>query len=691
FLIPYVFQKHAGLDVGSLAPAEFVQGRIAGYLTSIGAISTSEPNLDKTIMHSLLVGKQPWLIFPETMRIEGKCILDQPGMFNLYSDTERPSPYEAPLRPPWSRNAAAVALRAELHRRKLARLAEQPVSSELAETLERFDLSSVDEALRKRTVIVPVNIVYFPLPPQTSVFLHLAKQAIKDLSPRAIQELSAEGTVLAQDRDIDITLGDPIDVGEFLDAPEYAGLMACGDAELDRPAANPDTVFQKAAQRLMLRYMEATYSLTTLNHDHIFGGLLRHLRAGTFTEDELRSRAFLAAQRLEKIGRYRLHPRLAEHYPSLAFGGDGSELRDFLDRCLHEGLLRAADGRYIRTRRLRASAAGLETVRTRDILSVSANELEPANEAAAIVKHAAALSPEILRRRIRSHFFEEDRALFEADYAEFAIVEESKPTEVGAPFLLEPRHIRGGVVLIHGYMAAPLEVRALGEYLAEQGFVVYGVRLKGHGTAPEDLARTKWGAWRASVDRAFAVVRSYTDRVVFGGFSMGGVFALLAAAEKQADTLGAFAISAPLELRSYAARLASSVVTMNTILNRFSGRDAPWYVENDPENPHINYFRNPIAGVSELGTAMKAMESVLPDVTAPALIVQGDGDPTVHPHSAQRIFELLGSETKKLIVLHRDRHGIVNGPGSREVFEQVGHFLRSLEARPCLSEARAAG
>lgn len=680
-LLPYVFQKHAGQELWSLAAAELFQGRIAGYLHSVGAISTSDPDRDKTILHSLLVGDHPWIIFPEGRMIKDKRVLDERGMFAVFSGEEPRPPH---------RGAAVLALRAEFYRRKIACLAKRPGQPGLAETLDRFGLASAAEPLRKRTVIVPVNITYFPLRPQANLFLNLAKRAIRDLSPRAIEELSVEGTVLARDTDIDITLGTPIDAGTFLEAPEYAGLMACGDSDLELLAAEPRAMFEEAAHRLMLRYMEAIYGLATLNHDHIFGGLLRHQRARTFTEYELRSRAFLAVRRLKESGQYRLHPRLEAQYPCLASGRACPELRDFLDLSVREGILRECGGRYVRTRHLRASAAGFHSVRTQDILYVLANELEPADQAAAVVKHAAAVPEEIVRLRMRRHFLDGDRAMFEEDYARYALEGESKPREVGAPFLLVPRVIRGGVVLIHGYMAAPLEVRALGAYLLEQGFLVYGARLKGHGTAPEDLAQTKWDAWRDSVDRAFAIVRSYTDSVIFGGFSMGGVLALLAAAEMRADTLGVFAISAPLELRSYAARMASSIVTMNTLLNLFSGRDAPWFVENVPENPHINYVRNPIAGVSELGKVMKAMERALPDVAAPALIIQGDGDPTVHPNSAGRIFELLGSEAKEVIMLERARHGIVNGPGSAEVFEHIGRFVRALEDKRLEAQSRQA-
>lgn len=681
-LLPYVFHKYAGLELWSLAASELFQGRIARYLQSVGAISTNEPEDEKPFLRSLLVGDHPWFVGPDSTMAGNRPFLDARGLFEVYSGN---------VGNPSGCGAGALALEAALARRTLARLAGDGGQPGLSDVLKRFDLQSADDVLRKRTVIVPVNISYFPLRPETNAFPALAKEVMKDRSLRAVDELSVEETVLAQDGDIDIVLGDPIDVGRFLEAPEYADVMVGGDAGMDFPAATSKELFQETARRLTVRHMEDAYALTMLNHSHIFAGLLQHQRGRTFTDYELRSRAFLAVEGLKELDRHRLHPRLAEGYSCLAFGGPCSELRDFLDACVREGILRESRGGYIRTRHLRASAAGLRAVRKRDVLQAAASELDPADEAC-VVSRVAAVPADMLRKRMRRRFLEQDRGMFEADYAQFALPDESKATEVGAPFLLEPRHIRGGVVLVHGYMAAPLEVRALGEYLSEQGFLVYGARLKGHGTAPEDLARTKWDAWRASVDRAFAVVRSYTDTVVFGGFSMGGVFALLAAAEKQVDTRGVFAISAPLELRSYGARLASSVVTMNTLLNRFSGRDAPWYVENEPENPHINYLRNPIAGVNELGKAMKAMESVLPEITAPALVIQGDGDPTVHPHSAQRIFEQLGSETKELIMLHRANHGIVNGPGSREVFEQVCHFLGFLEeeAYAC-EEATLAG
>src|SRR5262249_50914792 len=57
-----------------------------------------------------------------------------------------------------------------------------------------------------------------------------------------------------------------------------------------------------------------------------------------------------------------------------------------------------------------------------------------------------------------------------------------------------------GCLLVHGFTATPAEMRPLGEALAARGFPVRGVRLAGHGTSVEDLARTGWRDWYASVE-----------------------------------------------------------------------------------------------------------------------------------------------------------------------------------------------
>jgi esterase/lipase len=383
---------------------------------------------------------------------------------------------------------------------------------------------------------------------------------------------------------------------------------------------------------------------------------------------------------IKQLGFHRLHPALDRTYRDILYEEPSPMYEDFLTLCVSEGDLRKDGDEYAKASP--PGEADFQTMRSKKLATVIMNEVEPLTLLTGIIRTIAQTPRTVLSTKIRAQFIEEDLRQFDEDYAAFAKPDESKPPEVGRPFLLVPPRIRAGIVLVHGYMAAPLEVRALADHLHSRGYAVYGVRLKGHGTAPEDLARTTWEEWYESVNRGYAVIKSMTDDIILGGFSTGGVLAMLGAGRKRDHIRGVFSINAPLHLRNYMARFASTLVSMTNMIARIKRGATGWeFAESSPENRHINYFRNPIAGVKELGEAMDAMEAVLKDVCVPALVIQCYRDPIVDPSSGEGIFRRIGSEQKELILLNQSRHGIVNGEGSLEVFERVDRFLTALGVR----------
>jgi len=99
------------------------------------------------------------------------------------------------------------------------------------------------------------------------------------------------------------------------------------------------------------------------------------------------------------------------------------------------------------------------------------------------------------------------------------------------------------------------------------------------------------------------------------------------------------------------------------------------FVENKPENPHINYLRNPVSGVREIQRLMDDLEPKLPDLNMPAFIVQSLRDPVVDPKGSRKIFELLGTEDKEYRLFNFDRHGILLGAGAQRVHKAIGEFI----------------
>lgn len=672
-LLPYALYKHTGVEVWSLAAAELFKGRIGQYLLAMGNVSTKDPDRDAIIVRSLLKGDHPWIIFPEGGMIKDKKVVDHQGLFRVYSHNGR--------RPPHT-GAAVLALRAQYYRERLACFRERTGMEHVVQTvLERFGLESIDEALSKRTVIVPVNITYFPIRSQENVVLRLARAFAKDLSRRATEELSFEGTVLSKDTDVDITLGDPIAVSDYFQSPECPVFLDAVQDNLAAMEEDPESGFNEAARRVMVRYMAEIYRNTTVNYDHIFGTLIRHQRARRFTERAYRNRIFLCVHQIKQLGQHRLHHVLDQSYRDILYEDASPMYADFLDLCIREGALRREGEGYVRADPSREEA-DFQTMRSAELTTVIANEVEPLTLLTGIIRKVAQTPRTVLSSKIRAIMMKEDLDLFESDYAAFAIPEESKPPEVGRPFLLLPPRYRAGIVLVHGYMSAPLEVRALAEYLCGRGYAVYGVRVKGHGTSPEDLARTAFEEWYESLNRGYAIIKSLTDHIVLGGFSTGGVLALLAAGRKRDRVRAVFSINAPLQLRRYMARFASTIVSMNNLAAYIKRGATGWeFVENHPENRHINYFRNPLTGVKQLGRAMDAMEAALQEICVPALIIQGYHDPIVDPSSGESIFRQIGSTDKELTLFDRSRHGIVNGEGAHEVYDRVDRFLHWAEQK----------
>ncbi|TFH43283.1 MAG: alpha/beta fold hydrolase, partial [Chrysiogenales bacterium] len=317
------------------------------------------------------------------------------------------------------------------------------------------------------------------------------------------------------------------------------------------------------------------------------------------------------------------------------------------------------------------------SVRKDNIIEVLKNEIEPLSDLTREIRRIMRIPSCLIRRKIRKHFIRLDKELFEKDYRKYYIEGETKPPTIGRPFFLRRLFGRHGVILVHGYMAAPEEIRPLAEFLHKEGYIVYGARLRGHGTSPEDLASRNWKKWYDSVSRAYIIMKNSVRSFAIGGFSTGAGIALLQAAGKPVRFSGVISINAPLKLQNISSRLSSAVVLWNKILGKFRvNRGRMEFITNEPENPHINYFRNPVSGVNELGKLMKEVEDALDRISDPTLVIQGSDDPVVNPASGIEIFERIGTEKKQLLRIFSSRHGIIRGRESEQVYARVRDFLK---------------
>jgi esterase/lipase/1-acyl-sn-glycerol-3-phosphate acyltransferase len=665
FLMPYHIFKLTKIPVWSLASYEFFQGAVGAYLEKVGAVSTKDPDRDRLIVKTLLTGEAHWIIFPEGRMVKNKKIIEK-GRFMISWAGGKHPPHTG---------AATLALRTEFYRQRLRRLSEEN-SHEANYLMDLFQIDSLEPVLTRNTYIVPVNLTYYPVRARENILSNLAVRLVEDIPERLIEELMTEGSMLISGVNIDIRFGKPIEIFECLQCSAIdMDISASRRINFDDPIPSKTTM-RKEALLLTERYMAAIYNLTTVNHDHLFASMLRSMRSKKIDELDLRRRVFLAADDIRSNSDIYFHHSLEDDQLHLLTDDRYGKAQDFLSVAIEKGILQKDGGKYIKDSSMFSSPYDFHRARIDNPVEVMANAVEPLSGLQSRVRRLALLPDFWIRRKVARRLMERAVDEYKKDYESFYAEGESKPLDVGMPFLVKGRSRRLGVVLSHGYMAAPLEVRELALYLGRLGLWVYVPRLKGHGTSPDDLATRSYQDWRASVDLGYAIISSLCKRVVAGGFSTGAGLALDLAARMN-DVIAVFAVSAPMRLKDFSSKFAPAVDMWNRIMERARQVGAKKeFVENKPENPHINYLRNPISGVVELERLMDDLEAKLPGLRVPALVVQSRGDPVVDPRGSRKIYDLIGSQNKEYILFNFERHGILLGEGSRRIHKAIGDFIK---------------
>jgi len=664
-LLPYHIFRLTGIPAWSLADDGLFKGTLGKFLDAVGAVSTKDPDRDRLIIKSLLTGEASWIIFPEGRMVKSKKIFDR-GRFSVF--------YATGKRPPHT-GAATLALRAEFYRQRLKTLVHtEPGEANRIKAL--FEIDDLEPVLAQKTYIVPINLTYYPLRGKENILNHIAERLVNTVPERLKEEIMTEGTMLLSGVDIDMRIGAPIKIQDYLGRAEIGkDIKTTRPIDFDDPIPSR-RVMRKTAHSIMRDYMSSIYHLTTVNHDHLFASILRMYPRRRIRAYELRQRAFLAAsEKPAALGVHR-HSDLSGSQTHLLTDDRRNRFKDFISLAVEKKIVKHNDAILVKDPLRFSLSIDFHKIRIHNPVSVIANELEPLLRLQRYLRRIAWMPRFWLRRSITQRLLREAKTEFDRDYHKYFVSGESKNKNVGMPFLVRGRSREIGVLLIHGYMAAPLEVKELAMHLGRRGIWVYVPRLKGHGTSPDDLARRSYSDWVRSVEHGYAIVRNECRRVVVGGFSTGAGLALDLAAGMD-DVAGIFAVCPPMQLQDLSARFVPAVDVWNRVMQRVQlNGAAKAFVENRPENPHINYFRNPIGGIRELERLMSSLQPKLPSVKAPALVIQSSGDPVVDPRGSRRVFEQLGSEDKQYTVFHFDRHGILLGNGASRVHRVIGDFVK---------------
>lgn len=666
--LPYHIHNITKKEVWSLAAAElFDVPVLQGFLNNLGAVSTKDPHRDELILKTLLAKDVQWIIFPEGMMVKSKKLVKR-DEFSLTDEAGEHRPHTG---------AAILALRCEFYRERLKRM-KQMEEPEFDRLVQAFEIKNIDRVLAQETCIVPVNITYYPASAKENILSRLAQIVVEEPSQRVMDELMTEGAMLFSNVDITIRFGDPIKIKPYLNDTYIESMLTVKRKINFDDDIRSKQIIKKFSIEIMERYMSAVYAMTSLNYDHVLACILKHFpyRKEGIDRYEFKCKVYYAISWLVNNGTWFVSDNFQQNQVHLLTDDRYHRLANFFDIAKQTRVIEVQGNNLFKDQAKFVTKTNFHTIRIENPLRVMANEVEPLKDVEAHLKKIAQMPGDEVLKRVKDEIIEKSKKDFSRDYARYYIEGESKGKEIGSPIFLEHESPRAGILLIHGYMAAPEEMSAFAAYLHGQGFTVYVPRLKGHGTAPEDLAETNYGQWMESVEEGFVILKHTCRNIIAGGFSTGAGLALELSTRVE-DIAAVFAVAPPMRLKDMGAYFVPAIDTWNAVLKKIHLETiAKEFIENQPENPHINYVRNPISGIHQLEKLMEHLEPKLKTIHAPTLVVQSRKDPVVNPRGTLKLFDRLGSDIKEYYIFDYDRHGILIGKGVRRVYKAIENFIR---------------
>ena len=669
FILPYMLYHSTQKKVRSLADDTVFVGTLGKYLRKVGTIPISEPNRNNIMIGDLLTGRRDWLIYPEGAMLKTKLI-DKKAHYIINTGKSMHRIHTG---------SAILALKTELLKKEFFAAQNNKEQQKILDLCSELFISSEANVNPKPLHIVPITINYYPIRPGKNKLFNLAQKFINNTAERIFEEIEIETNLLTNSEMV-VHFGEAINVYEYIKTKR----QLVHKVPLISSKTKNNLLLSYFRHRLTNKFMEEIYSNIYLNFDHIFAASLFYCRTEQIDRRTLKNLIYITARDIKKLKKYHLHESIDEKTSRLFMSEDNIYYDSALDLAVNQGIIVKNHNIYnINHDKLNAPSS-FHKDRIQNTFRIFINELKQFRDVINIIKRNAKLSSDELADKTFEILLRSDEKEYFEDYQKYFSETESKPRTYGTPFFLNVQNNqeeiisanpRIGIIISHGYKSSPEEIRKLSTYLHSVGLSVYAVRLKGHGTAPQNIKDVTWEDWYDSFFRGYAALKQKCTHIVAAGFSTGGLLALLMAAKKKHKISAVISINAALKLNDIRVNLVPTVHYWNeflTLLNTEKGKKE--FIIDEPENPKINYSKNYLKGIKELSELMDVCNKDLKQIEAPTLVIQAKKDPVVNPKSGEIIYNKISSKSKKLLSPDLDHHVIVR-EDRNNLFSQIAEFI----------------
>jgi esterase/lipase len=700
FIPQFLIYEQTGAYSCAIAASEFFRHDtvLSRYLQNVGVFPSDHDRLFPLLTSQIFQGRKV-IIFPEGGMIKDHRVIDDKGNYSFYSRSTGK----------WRKQhtgAAVLAQGIEAVKIIIRRAYQNKDHNQLVWWKEQLQLDSIDQLLAsalKHTLIIPANITFYPIRTSDNLLIKAVDFFTDSLSLRQTEELLIEGNIILKNTDMDIRMGKSLEPfthrflgSEYLLKEVMPKLKSVDD--VFNIQANPKDwrqrclghYFKKAANATRDQYMEEIYLNVTINLSHLASTLIMYLIKKGRTQikcQQFSVALYIAVKHLQNNTKINLHRSLLNpiDYSELV-SGTSTRFENFITEAKNAELITEQDTCYHLLPKLLENQE-LDSVRLENLIAVYDNEAKPITVVHETMVTAWAESNDVDQQELAAwHFEDECRDLSWEHHAYnkpiYDDINEHETASADAnPFFLDPHDDKDngiGVLLIHGLLASPAELRGYGEYLVQQGYTVMGVRLKGHGSSPYALQNTTWKDWYYSVARSYNILKAHTKRIFVTGFSTGGALALRLASENNPGIIGVNLAAVPIKFINPAFMLVPLLHGTNKLVDWISSFEGvKSFIDNSTEHPTINYQHVPVKSLYQLRLLIESLDDFAPLCKVPTLVLQGDKDPIVSVKSAQEIMNKLTCLNKQLKIIPSNRHGILNENIS-DTWKSIDEFMKDI-------------
>jgi carboxylesterase len=226
-----------------------------------------------------------------------------------------------------------------------------------------------------------------------------------------------------------------------------------------------------------------------------------------------------------------------------------------------------------------------------------------------------------------------------------------------------------GCLCIHGFTGAPAEIEPLVHFLQRNTNWKLSVpTLPGHGEALE-LKGVRYKQWITHAEQELEKLLYTCERVYVVGFSMGGMIASYLAVHFPVEKLVLLSAAAyyvnpkqlVFDMATMVKDLCKGTLSENELFLRYRRK----------------WKETPIAATLQFRKLVNSIRPLIPQISVPTFIAQGEVDGVVPPKTAQYLYNHICSPSKKLFYLKNSKHIICHCEEREELFRNVLSFLET--------------